>query len=100
LTPVTQAIDRLTQELADEATQKSYDGDQYIDHYRASLLSTVRGAALKMAQGAGLDLSDRLDRLQQVVVEGYPKSAAAASFPGEVAATKKEIAAALAAHAN
>jgi hypothetical protein len=98
--PATRAVDRLTKELADEATQKSYDGDQYIDHYRASLLSTVRGASVKMAQGAGLDLSDRLDRLQQVVIEGYPKSAAAASFPGEVAATKKEIAAALSARTN
>ena len=52
---------------------------------------------MKMASGAGLDLSDRLDRLQTVVIEGYPKSSAASTFPGEVEATKKQIAAALAA---
>ncbi|MGH6880551.1 hypothetical protein [Hypericibacter sp.] len=95
--PVTRAIDRLTSELAEEAKAKSYDGDQYIDHYRGSLLSTVRDVAVKMASGAGLDLSDRLDRLQAVVIEGYPKSGAASTFPGEVKATKKQIAAALAA---
>ena len=95
--PVTRAIDRLTSELAEEAKAQNYDGDQYIDHYRASLLSTVREAAVKMAPGAGLDLSDRLDRLQTVVIEGYPKSSAAVTFPGEVAAAKKQIAAALAA---
>jgi hypothetical protein len=95
--PVTRAIDRLIDELADEAKAKSYDGDQYIDHYRGSLLSTVRDVSVKMASGAGLDLSDRLDRLQAVVIEGYPKSNAASSFPSEVEATKKQIAAALAA---
>lgn len=98
--PVGKAIDRLTKELADEAKAKSYDGDQYIDHYRGSLLSTVREVSVKMAEGAGLDLSDGLDRLQQVVTEGYPKSAAASSFPSEVAAAEKQIAAALAARTN
>jgi hypothetical protein len=98
--PVTKAIDRLTKELADEAKIESYDGDRYIDYYRASLLSTVRDASVKMAEGAGIDLSDRLDRLRQVVAEGYPKSAAASSFPGEVAVAKKQIAATLAAHRN
>ncbi len=95
--PVARAIDRLTGELAEEAKAKNDDGDQYIDHYRASLLSTVREAAVKMASGAGLDLSDRLDRLQRVVIEDYPKSGAASTFPGEVQTTKKQIAAALAA---
>lgn len=98
--PVRGAIDRLTVQLAEEAKAENYDGDRYIDYYRASLLKTVREAAVKMAQGPGLDLSDRLDRLQQVVIEGYPKSAAASSFPREVAASKQEIAVALAARAN
>jgi hypothetical protein len=51
----------------------------------------------KMAENAGVDLSDALRDLQSAIAEAYPKSHAAKTYPREVAVARAHIDAALAA---
>ncbi len=73
------------------------DYDTYVDRWFDDRLAAALVIARKMAEGAGVDLSDALRDLQSAVVEAYPKSNAAKTYPGQVAATAKQIEAAIAA---
>jgi hypothetical protein len=51
----------------------------------------------KMAENAGVDLSDALRDLQSAIAEAYPKSDAAKTYPRAVAVARAHIDAGLAA---
>jgi hypothetical protein len=74
------------------------DYDTYVDRWFDDRLAAALVIAKKMAESAGVDLSDALRDLQSAVIEAYPKSNAAKTYPKEVAATTKQIEAAMAAH--
>jgi hypothetical protein len=71
------------------------DYDTYVDRWFDDRLAAALVISRKMAEGAGVDLSDALRNLQSAVIEAYPKSNAAKTFPKEVAATAKQIEAAV-----
>ena len=73
------------------------DYDTYVDRWFDDRLAAALAIAKKMAESAGVDLSDALRDLQSAVVEAYPKSEAAKTYPKEVAAAAKQIEVAVAA---
>jgi hypothetical protein len=60
-------------------------------------LAAALAVSKKMAENAGVDLSDALRDLKSAIAEAYPKSDAAKTYPREVAAARAHIDAALAA---
>lgn len=73
------------------------DYDTYVDRWFDDRLAAAVDIARKMANGAGVDLSDALRDLQRAVIEAYPKSRSAKLYPGQVADAAKQIGTALAA---
>jgi hypothetical protein len=73
------------------------DYDTYVDRWFDDRLAAAVEISRKMADSAGVDLSDALRDLQGAVVEAYPKSQSAKTYPGQVAAAAKQIEAAIAA---
>jgi hypothetical protein len=73
------------------------DYDTYVDRWFDDRLAAALVISRKMAQSAGVDLSDSLHDLQSAIIEAYPKSNAAKTYPGQVAAAAKQIEAAVAA---
>jgi len=73
------------------------DYDTYVDRWYAERLAAVLTVSKKMAENAGVDLSDALRDLQSAIAEAYPKSYAAKAYPREVAVARAHIDAALAA---
>ena len=77
--------------------RSSNDFDDYVDSWYEERLAAALVISKKIAASAGVDLSDALRDLQSAVVEAYPKSRSAKTYPGQVAATTKQIEAILAA---
>jgi hypothetical protein len=73
------------------------DYDTYVDRWFDDRLAAALVIAKKMAESAGVDLSDALRDLQNAVIEAYPKSESAKTYPKGVAASTKQIEAAIAA---
>jgi hypothetical protein len=73
------------------------DYDSYVDRWFAERLAAVLTVSKKMAENAGVDLSDALRDLQSAIAEAYPKSDAAKTYPRAVAAERARIDATLAA---
>lgn len=86
----------LTVNIRDSAAKARPDErDGYIDVYLAGNLATVRDVTVRMATAAHVDLGAELDGMRRAVLEAYPRSHAARSFPGEVDAALKQIRAAM-----
>jgi hypothetical protein len=94
--PVRTAFAHWTAALRDKSNDTGGDGDRYVDLYQTPQLGRALSVTKLMAEQSGIDLGDALDAIQQAVVEVYPTSSAAASFPGEVADMKRQIRAILA----
>ena len=60
------------------------DYDTYVDRWYAERLAAVLTVSKKMAENAGVDLSDALRDLQSAIAEAYPKSYAAKTYPRDV----------------
>jgi hypothetical protein len=73
------------------------DYDTYVDRWFDDRLAAALVIAKKMAESAGVDLSDALRDLQNAVIEAYPKSESAKTYQKGVAASTKQIEAAIAA---
>jgi hypothetical protein len=73
------------------------DYDTYVDRWFADHLAAALAVSKKMAENAGVDLSDALRDLQSAIAEAYPKSDAAKTYPRAVAAERAHIDATLAA---
>jgi hypothetical protein len=73
------------------------DYDTYVVRWFEERLAAALAVSKKMAENAGVDLSDALRDLQSAIAEAYPKSYAAKTYPREVAAAGAHIDAALAA---
>jgi hypothetical protein len=96
--PLRARIGRLAQEIRTlRKPGSSNDFDDYVDSWYEERLAAALVMSKKIAASAGVDLSDALRDLQSAVVEAYPKSRAAKSYPGQVTATTKQIEALLAA---
>ena len=96
--PLRARIARLAQEIRTlRQPGSSNDFDNYIDSWYEERLAAALVISKKIAGSAGVDLSDALRDLQSAVVEAYPKSKSARTYPGQVAATTKQIEAILAA---
>jgi hypothetical protein len=67
------------------------DYDTYVDRWFAERLTAALAVSKKMAENAGVDLSDALRDLQSAIAEAYPKSHAAKTYPSEVAAARAHI---------
>ena len=72
------------------------DYDTYVDRWFEDDFAAALAMSKKIAASAGVDLTDALRDLQGAILEAYPKSNAAKTFPKEVAAAAKQIEAALA----
>ena len=96
--PLRARIARLAQEIRTlRKPGSSNDFDDYVDSWYEERLAAALAMSKKIAASAGVDLSDALRDLQSAVVEAYPKSRSAKTYPGQVAATTKQIEAVLAA---
>ena len=96
--PLRARIGRLAQEIRTlRQPRSSNDFDDYVDSWYEERLAAALAMSKKIAASAGVDLSDALRDLQSAVVEAYPKSRSAKTYPGQVAATTKQIEAVLAA---
>jgi len=73
------------------------DYDTYVDRWFADHLAAALAVSKKMAENAGVDLSDALRDLQSAIAEAYPKSDAAKTYPRAVAVARAHIDAGLAA---
>ena len=94
--PVRAALAVISEEIRQRPATDERDGDKSVDLYEAYTLRSTLGVAEKMAESAGVDLSDAIDTMQRAVAASRT-SEAARSFPGQAAATKARIAAILAA---
>ena len=96
--PLRARIARLAQEIRTlRKPGSSNDFDDYVDSWYEERLAAALVMSKKIAASAGVDLSDTLRDLQSAVVEAYPKSRSAKTYPGQVAAATKQIEAVLAA---
>jgi hypothetical protein len=96
--PLRARIARLAQEIRVlRQPGSSNDFDDYVDSWYEERLAAALVISKKIAESAGVDLSGALRDLQSAVVEAYPKSKSAKTYPGQVAATTKQIEAILAA---
>jgi hypothetical protein len=96
--PLRARIGRLAREIRTlRKPGSSNDFDDYVDSWYEERLAAALVMSKKIAASAGVDLSDALRDLQSAVVEAYPKSRSAKTYPGQVAATTKQIEAVLAA---
>jgi hypothetical protein len=73
------------------------DFDSYLDSFFGDYLDASLAVAGKMADSAGVDLRDGLHDLEGAVIQAYPGSKSARSYPGEVMAAEQRIDTALAA---
>jgi hypothetical protein len=71
------------------------DYDTYVDRWFDDRLAAALVISRKIAESARVDLSDALRDLQSAIIEAYPKSNAAKTYPKEVAAAAKQIEAAV-----
>jgi hypothetical protein len=67
------------------------DYDTYVDRWFAERLAAVLTVSKRMAENAGVDLSDALRDLQSAIAVAYPKSDAAKTYPRAVAAERARI---------
>jgi hypothetical protein len=67
------------------------DYDTYVDRWFDDRLAAAIEISRKMADSAGVDLSDALRDLQRAVIEAYPKSQSAKTYPAQVAAVEKHL---------
>jgi len=96
--PVRARIGRLAREIRTlRQPGSSNDFDDYVDSWYDERLAAALVMSKKIAASAGVDLSDALRDLQSAVVEAYPKSKSAKTYPGQVAMTTKQIEAIVAA---
>lgn len=98
--PVRVAVTHWAASLRDKSNDTAGDGDRYVDLYQSAQLDRVLAVTRMMAAKARVDLGDALDVVRQAVVECYPTSQAAATFPSRVADMKQQIKAILAAPAK
>src|SRR5205823_1394585 len=81
--PLRARIARLAQEIRTlRKPGSSNDFDDYVDSWYDERLAAALVMSKKIAASAGVDLSDTLRDLQSAVVEAYPKSRSAKTYPG------------------
>jgi hypothetical protein len=96
--PLRAEIVRLAHEIRTTRQPRSgNDFGSYLDSFYEDRLAAMLVVTKKMADSAGVDLSDALRDVQNAIAEAYPDSRSAKSYPREVAAAGAHIEAALAA---
>ncbi len=90
--PIRTWIGRLADKIRTvRRTGEDSDYDTYVDRWFAERLAAALAVSKKMAENAGVDLSEALRDLQSAIAEAYPKSDAAKTYPRAVAVARAHI---------